>query len=135
MQDKDYDKLACEQVGDLFELNHKSSDKIDDLIEKFSNDLKSKLEKILKPSALDLAAHAFAMIYQDAVLWLCLDGENGIEIEFSFGDDSPSIFFEFDDVLEKIQSIKPENDVMISNINKAIASLQRIRGDIEEGRL
>ena len=134
MKDEDYDKLACEQVGDLFELNSKSSSKIDDLIEGFSNDLKSKLEKILKPSALDLAAHAFARIYKEAVLWLCLDGENGIEIEFSFGDDSPSMFFEFDDVLEKIQSIKPENDVMISNINKAIASLERIRGEIEEGR-
>lgn len=131
MKDKDYNKLAKEQVGDLFEIDKRSFDQVDDFIQKFTDSLKTKIEKTIKPSAIILASHAFAIIYENARLWLCLDGKNGLEIKFSFGDDSPSIFFEFDEVIDAISTIKREDDFVIGNINKAISALERLRGEIE----
>ena len=132
MEDKDYDELAREQVGDLFEINPNERRKIDDFIEKFTEDLKTKIEKTIKPSALDLASHAFAVVYKNARLWLCLGGKNGLEIEFSFGDDSPSLFFEFDDVVDTIKFNKAKNDLIFSNIGKAILSLEVLRDEIKK---
>ena len=132
MEDKDYDELAREQVGDLFELNYKASDKIDDSIEEFVYDLKIKIEESIKPSALDLASHAFAMVYKNADLWLLLDNADGPIVEISFGDGFPSVFFDFNEVVSRLQFGLDNNDLIFSNIDKAILSLEQLRGEIKK---
>ena len=132
MEDKDYDELAREQVGDLFELNYKASDKIDDSIEEFVCDLKIKIEELIKPSALDLASHAFAMVYKNADLWLLLDNADGPIIEISFGDGFPPVFFDFNEVVSRLQFGLDNNDLIFSNIDKAILSLEQLRSEIKK---
>jgi hypothetical protein len=132
VEDKDYDELAREQVGDLFELNYKASDKIDDSIEEFVYDLKIKIEESIKPSALDLASHAFAMVYKNADLWLLLDNADGPIVEISFGDGFPSVFFDFNEVVSRLQFGLDNNDLIFSNIDKAILSLEQLRGEIKK---
>lgn len=132
MEDKDYDELAREQVGDLFELNYEALDKIDDSIEEFVYDLKIKIEESIKPSALDLASHAFAMVYKNADLWLLLDNADGPIVEISFGDGFPSVFFDFNEVVSRLQFGLDNNDLIFSNIDKAILSLEQLRGEIKK---
>jgi hypothetical protein len=132
MEDEDYDDLAREQVGDLFELNREASGGIDDLIEGFAFDLKIKIEELIKPSALDLASHAFAMIYKNADFWLLLDNEDGPVIEVSFGDGFPSIFRDFNEVVSRPQFGLVNNDLIFLNIDKAILSLEQLRGEIKK---
>ena len=107
MSSKQYDELVKKIVGSLFDI---------------------------ETSPLDLAGHAFASVYNHAYAYLRLDRDDGIEIEIDFCEGMPSIHFDLCEVIEDatLYDLATKEQSLV-NIDKAIASLKRMRDRVENG--